>query len=89
MPRDETSVRLIADQGLVEQLGYQIVEEKEQLCPEIQCCAVDSQDHRSRKITNQYWRCFRPRLSELRPKIQMSFMLMMAHGTVTLISPMW
>jgi hypothetical protein len=34
MPRDETSVRLIADQGLVEQLGYQIVEEKEQLCPE-------------------------------------------------------
>jgi len=34
MLRDETSVRLIADQGLVEQLGYQIVEEKEQLCPE-------------------------------------------------------
>jgi hypothetical protein len=34
MPRDETSVRLIADQWLVEQLGYQIVEEKEQLCPE-------------------------------------------------------
>ena len=33
-PRDETSVRLIADQGLVEQLGNQIVEEKEQLCPE-------------------------------------------------------
>jgi hypothetical protein len=27
-PRDETSVWLIADQGLVEQLGYQIVEEK-------------------------------------------------------------
>ena len=24
-----------------------------------------------------------------RPKIQMSFKLMMAHGTVTLISPMW
>lgn len=51
--------------------------------------AVDSQDHRSRKITNQYWRCSRPRLSELRLKIQMFFMLMMAHGTVTLISPMW
>jgi hypothetical protein len=134
-------------------------------------------DHRRHKITNQYWRCSRPRLSELRPwlstakpsnvlprngrsrfvssrsdrdglailrgnracaspipsrlkeasarcprvkfagkvrtragrrrtsfrcwalhvqpyrtlsrKIQMSFMLMMAHGTVTLISPMW
>ena len=26
---------------------------------------------------------------ELRPKIQMSILLMMAHGTVTLISPMW
>src|SRR5262245_27698620 len=34
MLRDETSVRLIADQGLVERLGYKIVEEKEQLCPE-------------------------------------------------------
>ena len=31
MPRDETSVRLIAEQGLVEQLGYQIVEEEQKL----------------------------------------------------------
>jgi hypothetical protein len=31
MPSDETSVRLIAKQGLVEQLGYQIVEEEQKL----------------------------------------------------------
>jgi hypothetical protein len=29
MPCDETSVRLIAEQGLIEQLGYKIVEEEE------------------------------------------------------------
>ena len=29
MPRDETSVGLIAQQGLIKQLGYEIIEEEE------------------------------------------------------------
>jgi hypothetical protein len=29
MPSDETSIRLVAEQGLVKQLGYEIVEEEE------------------------------------------------------------
>jgi hypothetical protein len=28
MPRDETSVGLIAQQGLIKQLGYEIIEEE-------------------------------------------------------------
>ena len=34
LPRDEAPIRLIAKQGFVEQLGYQIVEEEQKLCPE-------------------------------------------------------
>ena len=90
MPRDETSVRLIADQGLVEQLGNQIVEEKEQLCPE--SSAVSGFLVYDNFCREAAWGWAMHTLDchvELRPKIQMSFLLMMAHGTVTLISPMW
>ena len=34
MPGDKISIRLIAQQRFVEQLGYQIVQEEEELCPE-------------------------------------------------------
>ena len=34
MPSDETSIRLVTEQGLVEQFGYQIVKEEQKLRPE-------------------------------------------------------
>ena len=52
-------------------------------------CELDVSHGGSPSDRNAVWRCSgRGSLNSGR-KIQMSFMLMMAHGTVTVISPMW